>query len=177
MIRECTNKDLEEIFHIINDAARAYKGVIPEDCCHEPYMTKEELSAEIGDGVKFSCCVEDDEIVGGMGVQDRGSVALIGHAYVRTRRRNKGVGSFLLRELIASSTKPILIGTWKAATWAISFYEKHGFHLVDEEEKTRLLKRYWSIPDRQIETSVVLVDAKYPPAPVSSDLALMPYLR
>ena len=157
---------MEEIFHIINDAARAYKGVIPEDCYHEPYMTKEELSAEIGAGVKFSCYVEDGEIVGVMGVQDRGGVQLIRHAYVRTRRRNKGVGSLLLRELIGRSTKPILIGTWKAATWAISFYEKHGFHLVDEEDKNRLLKRYWSIPDRQIETSVVLVDAKYQPAQV-----------
>ena len=161
MMRECTDKDLEEIFHIINDAALAYKGVIPDDCWHEPYMTKEELRAEIGGGVKFSCCVEDDAIVGVMGVQDRGDVALIRHAYVRTTRRNKGIGSRLLRELIKGSTKPILIGTWKAATWAISFYEKHGFRLVDEDEKNRLLKRYWSIPDRQMETSVVLVDAKY----------------
>ena len=161
MMRECTDEDLEEIFHIINDAALAYKGVIPEDCWHEPYMTKEELRAEIRDGVRFSCYVDAGEIIGVMGVQDRGDVSLIRHAYVRTARRNKGIGSFLLRELIKNSTKPILIGTWKAAIWAISFYEKHDFCLVDEEEKNRLLKRYWSIPDRQMETSVVLVDAKY----------------
>jgi N-acetylglutamate synthase-like GNAT family acetyltransferase len=96
-----------------------------------------------------------------MGVQDKADVQLIRHAYVRTNRRNKGVGTLLLRELIKDSTKPILIGTWKAATWAISFYEKHGFSLLDEEEKNRLLKKYWVIPDRQVETSVVLVDTKY----------------
>jgi GNAT superfamily N-acetyltransferase len=96
-----------------------------------------------------------------MGVQDKTEVALIRHAYVRTKYRNKGIGALLLRELIKDSTKPILIGTWKAAHWAISFYEKHGFYLLDEEEKNHLLKKYWTIPDRQVETSVVLVDEKY----------------
>lgn len=161
MIRKATNRDFEEIFKIINDAAMAYKGVIPPDRWHEPYMTREELKAQIEDGVSFSCYVDGDEIVGVMGIQDKGEVALIRHAYVRTRRRNSGIGTLLLRELIEGSTKPILIGTWKAARWAISFYEKHGFYLVDEEEKNRLLKRYWAIPDRQVETSVVLVDEKY----------------
>lgn len=125
------------------------------------YMTREELKAQIEDGVDFSCYVDGDEIIGVMGIQDKGDVALIRHAYVRTKRRKSGIGTLLLRDLIKGSTKPILIGTWKAACWAISFYEKHGFSLVDEEEKDRLLKKYWAISDRQVETSVVLVDERY----------------
>ena len=161
MIRECTDEDFEEIFNIINDAAMAYKGVIPPDRWHEPYMTKAELQTQIEDGVRFSCYVDNNEIIGVMGIQDKADVVLIRHAYVRTKRRNKGIGSILLQELIRDAEKPILIGTWKAAIWAISFYENHGFRLVPEEEKNRLLKKYWSIPDRQVETSVVLVDRKY----------------
>ncbi|HEX8267674.1 MAG TPA: GNAT family N-acetyltransferase [Pyrinomonadaceae bacterium] len=161
MIRKCIDEDFNEIFNIINDAAMAYKGIIPPDQWHEPYMTKEQLKGQIEDGVRFSCYVDDDKIVGVMGVQDKTDVTLIRHAYVGTKQRNKGIGTMLLRELIKDSTKPILIGTWKAADWAISFYEKHGFCLVDEEEKNRLLKKYWVIPDRQVETSVVLVDEKY----------------
>ena len=161
MIRKGTEEDFEEIFNIINDAAMAYKGIIPSDQWHEPYMTKEELQRQIEEGVKFSCYVDNNEIIGVMGIQDKTNVELIRHAYVRTKQRKKGIGTLLLRELIKDSTKPILIGTWKAADWAISFYEKHGFSLVDEEEKNRLLKKYWAIPARQIETSVVLVDAKY----------------
>jgi|SRR5438874_5058284 len=161
MIRRGTDEDFEEIFNIINDAAMAYKGVIPPDRWHEPYMTKGELQTQIEDGVRFSCYVDDNEIIGVMGIQDKTDVALIRHAYVRTKQRNKGVGTLLLRELIKESTKPVLIGTWQAADWAISFYEKHGFRRVDKEEKNRLLKKYWAIPDRQVETSVVLVDEKY----------------
>ena len=161
MIRKSVDEDFEAIFNIINDAAIAYKGVIPPDRWHEPYMTKEELQAQIEDGVSFSCYVDNNEIIGVMGIQEKTDVALIRHAYVRTKQRNKGIGTLLLRELIKDSTKPILIGTWKAATWAISFYEKNGFCLVDEAEKNRLLKKYWAIPDRQVETSVVLVDEKY----------------
>ena len=161
MIRKSIHDDFEEIFNIINDAAIAYKGVIPPDRWNEPYMTKEELKGQIEDGVKFSCYVHHDEIVGVMGVQDKTDVTLIRHAYVRTKQRNKGFGTLLLRELISDSTKPILIGTWKAADWAINFYEKHGFCLVDEEEKNHLLKKYWTIPNRQVETSVVLVSKKY----------------
>jgi N-acetylglutamate synthase-like GNAT family acetyltransferase len=161
MIRKSTDEDFEEIFNIINDAAMAYKGVIPPDQWHEPYMTREVLKAQIEDGVDFSCYVDGDEIIGVMGIQDKGDVALIRHAYVRTKRRNSGIGTLLLRELIEGSTKPILIATWKAASWAISFYEKHSSSLVDEEEKDRLLKKYWAIPDRQVETSVVLVDERY----------------
>jgi N-acetylglutamate synthase-like GNAT family acetyltransferase len=161
MIRKANDEDFEEIFNIINDAAIAYKGVIPPDRWHEPYMPREELRAQIEDGVRFSCYVDDDEIIGVMGIQDKADVELIRHAYVRTKQRKKGVGSLLLHDLIKDAKKPILIGTWKAADWAISFYEKHGFRLVEEEEKIRLLKKYWAIPDRQVETSVVLVDGKY----------------
>jgi N-acetylglutamate synthase-like GNAT family acetyltransferase len=154
-------EDFDTIFDIINDAAIAYKGVIPPDQWHQPYMSKDELTAQIEDGVRFSCYVEDNEIVGVMGIQDKTDVKLIRHAYVRTRQRNRGIGKILLQELIRDSDKPILIGTWQAADWAISFYEKHGFRLVDEAEKNRLLRTYWAISDRQIETSVVLVDDKY----------------
>jgi N-acetylglutamate synthase-like GNAT family acetyltransferase len=161
MIRKANDEDFEEIFNIINDAAIAYKGVIPPDRWHEPYMTKEELRAQIEDGVRFSCYIDNNEIIGVMGIQDKADVELIRHAYVRTKQRKKGVGSLLLQELIKDTKKPILIGTWRAAKWAIRFYEKHGFRLVEEEEKNRLLKKYWAIPDRQVETSVVLVDGKY----------------
>ena len=160
MIRECTGEDFEEIYAIINDAATAYKGVIPADRWREPYMTREELRAQIEGGVSFSCYVDGGEIVGVMGIQDKGDVQLIRHAYVRSRRRNKGIGTLLLRELTKDSTKPVLIGTWEAAHWAIRFYEKNGFRLAGEEEKNRLLKKYWAIPDRQVETSVVLVDER-----------------
>jgi len=161
MIRKGTAEDFEEIFTTINDAAIAYKGLIPPDRWHEPYMTKAELQAQIDDGVRFSCYVDNNEIIGVMGIQNKTDVELIRHAYVRTKQRKKGVGTLLLKELIKSSTKPILIGTWKAAVWAIGFYEKNCFRLVNEEEKNHLLKKYWSIPDRQVETSVVLVDEKY----------------
>jgi len=161
MIRKATDEDFEEIFKIINDAAIAYKGVIPPDRWHEPYMDKEELQSQIDDGVQFSCYVDNDEIIGVMGIQDKSEVALIRHAYVGTQQRKKGIGTLLLQELIKDEKKPILIGTWKAADWAVRFYEKHGFRIVEEEEKDRLLRKYWAIPDRQIETSVVLVDGRY----------------
>lgn len=161
MIRKSTDEDFDEIFNVINDAAVAYKGIIPADRWHEPYMTKEELKAQIEDGVRFSCYLDNNEIIGVMGIQDKTEVELIRHAYVRTKQRNKGIGTLLLRELIKDAAKPILIGTWKAASWAIRFYEKHGFCPVDEDENNCLLRKYWSISDRQVETSVVLVDEKY----------------
>ena len=161
MIREGTDEDFEEIFNIINDAAIAYKGVIPPDRWHEPYMTKDDLQGQLADGVRFFCYVDNNQVIGVMGIQNKMEVVLIRHAYVRTNQRNKGIGTMLLQELIRDEKKPILIGTWKAANWAIRFYEKNGFRLVDEVEKNRLLKRYWAIPDRQIETSVVLVDESY----------------
>ena len=161
MIREGTDEDFEEIFNIINDAAIAYKGVIPPDRWHEPYMTKDDLQGQLADGVRFFCYVDNNQVIGVMGIQNKMEVVLIRHAYVRTNQRNKGIGTMLLQELIRDEKKPILIGTWKAANWAIRFYEKNGFRLVDEVEKNRLLKRYWAIPDRQIETSVVPVDESY----------------
>ncbi len=162
MIRNARDNDFDDIYQIINDAAIAYKGIIPEDRWQEPYMSKQDLKLQLNEGVQFRCFVDDDnEIVGVMGIQDMTDVDLVRHAYVRTQKRNGGVGSHLINELISFSTKPILIGTWKAATWAISFYEKHGFQLVPDIEKNNLLKKYWNIPDRQIETSIVLADLNY----------------
>jgi GNAT superfamily N-acetyltransferase len=156
MILPSTKNDFIQIYEIINDAASAYKGIIPEDRWHEPYMSESELHCQIDDGIKFWCYVENDMIIGVMGFQDKGDVTLIRHAYVRTIARNKGIGGKLLRHLSQLTTNPILIGTWADATWAIEFYKKHGFRLVSFEEKEELLRKYWSIPLRQIETSVVL---------------------
>jgi N-acetylglutamate synthase-like GNAT family acetyltransferase len=158
MIAPGNESDFDNIFAIINDAAIAYKGIIPEDRWHEPYMPASELRDQIADGVQFWCYWDDDEMIGVMGIQDKGEVTLIRHAYVKTTARNKGIGGKLLNHLINLATKPILIGTWADATWAIDFYKKHGFSLVTHEEKERLLRKYWNIPLRQIETSVVLAD-------------------
>jgi N-acetylglutamate synthase-like GNAT family acetyltransferase len=161
MIRASRPEDFDAIHAIINDAAIAYKGVIPEDRWHDPYMSRTELQKEIDSGVKFSCYCEADTVLGVMGIQDKSDVFLIRHAYVRTTSRNTGIGTRLLNELILSSRKPVLIGTWKAAAWAIRFYLKNGFTLVTEMEKEALLRKYWSIPERQVETSVVLADGKF----------------
>ena len=160
MIRKCSAGDFEAIFEIINDAAIAYKGVIPDDRWHEPYMSKEHLRGEIEDGVQFWGLQDQDGLTGVMGIQDRGDVTLIRHAYVRTAKRNQGIGSRLLAHLEPLSDRPILIGTWAHASWAVAFYEKHGYRLVTPEEKNRLLKKYWNIPERQVETSVVLMNTK-----------------
>ena len=161
MIRPCDNSDFESIYSIINDAAQAYKGVMPEDHRKEPYMSKGELKHQIDEGVIFWGYEEDGELIGVMGIQNIQDVTLIRHAYVRTVSQNQGVGEKLLSELRGQTNRPILIGTWAHAVWAIRFYEKHGFRLVSPEKKNRLLKRYWSIPERQIETSVVLADQKW----------------
>ena len=146
------------MFEIINDAAIAYKGIIPGDRWHEPYMPLEEVRQEIEAGVIFWGFEKAGDLLGVMGIQDKGDVALIRHAYVRTRSRKQGIGENLLLHLEGLTEKPILVGTWQAATWAISFYQKNGYRLVSETEKSRLLQKYWSIPERQIETSVVLVN-------------------
>ena len=162
-IRPVGECDFGEIYHIINDAASAYRGVIPADRWHEPYMPGEELRAQIDDGVEFSGYYENGRLVGVMGFQDKGEVKLIRHAYVRTLRRNAGIGGKLLEHLCSGCAKPILIGTWTDAVWAIRFYEKHGFRKIhDSERKNRLLRRFWSIPERQVETSVVLEDPRNP---------------
>jgi N-acetylglutamate synthase-like GNAT family acetyltransferase len=161
MIRKCTEADFEEIFAIINDAAQAYKGVIPADRWHEPYMPREELKREIEDGIFFWGFEDEGVLIGVMGIQDRGDAALIRHAYVRTNKRNHGIGTSLLRFFESGTEKPILIGTWANATWAISFYQKNGYRILPEAEKNRLLRKYWTIPERQVETSVVLASAKW----------------
>jgi GNAT superfamily N-acetyltransferase len=161
MIRSSVPDDFDAIYTIINDAAIAYKGVIPHDRWHDPYMTEKELREQIDNGVRFFCYCENEKVLGVMGIQDKGDVYLIRHAYVLTASRNKGIGTKLLKELVRDSEKPVLIGTWKAATWAISFYLRNGLRLVTEAEKDFLLKKYWSIPERQVETSVVLADARY----------------
>jgi N-acetylglutamate synthase-like GNAT family acetyltransferase len=159
MIRSCDDADFRAIYVIINEAAEAYRGVIPADRWHEPYMPEEELRHEIQCGVQFWGWEEDGQLIGVMGIQDVQDVTLIRHAYVRTARRGQGIGGKLLADLRTKTTRPILIGTWAAATWAIQFYERRGFRLVTTEEKNRLLKKYWSIPERQVETSVVLAEA------------------
>jgi N-acetylglutamate synthase-like GNAT family acetyltransferase len=164
MFRKATLEDLPAIQAVINDAAEAYRGVIPADRWSEPYMSADELSTQVAEGVDFTCWTEEGQITGVMGIQDRGEVALIRHAYVTTRRRGGGVGTRLLQALTTATDKPILIGTWAAATWAISFYQKHGFSLVPDDEKNALLGKFWSIPARQVETSVVLADHRYSPA-------------
>jgi len=159
MIRRCSESDFEPIHEIINDAAQAYRGIIPPDRWHEPYMGTDELENEIGDGVVFWGAERDGSLAAVMGIQDRGEVTLIRHAYVRTRLQGQGIGTALLRRLEEMTDKPILIGTWADAAWAVSFYQKNGYALVTKREKDLLLKRYWRIPDRQVETSVVLADA------------------
>jgi N-acetylglutamate synthase-like GNAT family acetyltransferase len=161
MIRECTERDLTTILEIINDAAQAYKGVIPEDCWNEPYMPSDELRHEIEDGVEFWGLEQDGQLLGIMGIQDKGNLALIRHAYVRTNAQSEGIGTRLFWHLEDITEKHLLIGTWAAASWAISFYEKKGYTSVSEEEKDRLLGKYWSISERQIETSVVLADQRW----------------
>ncbi len=161
MIRKCGEEDFQEIYEIINDAAKAYDGFIPEDCYHKPYMDKDHLRGEIASGVNFYGFEEYGKLIGVMGIQDVQDVTLIRHAYVITKERNKGIGSKLLSFLKTKTDKPVLVGTWAAAKWAIGFYDKHGYRLVSTEEKDFLLEKYWNIPDRQIETSVVLVDSKY----------------
>ncbi len=161
MIRRCNDDDFELIYEIINDAARAYEGVIPADVWNEPYMSREELRREIADEVVFWGWQESGELAGVMGIQDVQDVTLIRHAYVRTAKRNQGIGGRLLAYLREQASLLMLVGTWAEAVWAIHFYEKHGFGLVTAEEKDRLLKKYWSVPPRQIETSVVLRDLRW----------------
>ena len=160
-IRPCEAADLPALFSIVNDAAQAYKGVIPADCWHEPYMPLDELKQGIRDGILFWGYEADGELAGVMGIQDRGEVSLIRHAYVQTVQRRKGIGEKLLKYLEGMTANPILIGTWSAAAWAIAFYEKNGYRALSRPETERLLRKYWSIPDRQIETSVVLANASW----------------
>ena len=157
-IRRCRADERERIFTIVNEAAQAYLEAIPADCWHEPYMPLAELDREIADGVTFWGYEVNGELMGVMGIQKVHDVDLIRHAYVLSGQQGRGVGSALINHLKRVAARPMLVGTWADATWAIRFYEHHGFELVDAVEKERLLRKYWSIPERQIETSVVLVD-------------------
>jgi GNAT superfamily N-acetyltransferase len=157
-IRPCHNGDRATILAIINAAAEAYRGVIPADQWHEPYMPPEELESEIAAGVAFWGYEADGDLAGVMAVQTVGDADLIRHAYVRPDRQGCGVGGALISRLRGLTTQRMLVGTWSAAEWAIRFYQRHGFVLVAPAPKSVLLRTYWTIPDRQIETSVVLAN-------------------
>ncbi|MQG11054.1 MAG: GNAT family N-acetyltransferase [SAR202 cluster bacterium] len=161
MIRECAAGDFEAIYEIINDAAEAYRGIIPSDRWHEPYMPREELREEITAGVAFLGYEQDGELAGVMGTQHIQGVTLIRHAYVRTAQRSRGIGGELLARIMDDATRPVLIGTWADAVWAVRFYQRRGFKVVSAQEKEWLLHKYWSVPERQIETSVVLADQSW----------------
>ena len=158
-IRPCRADERDNILAIVNAAAEAYRGVIPEDRWHEPYMPGEELDAEIAAGVEFWGYEDGGRLLGIMGVQPVGDVNLIRHAYVEPDRQGEGIGGALLAHLLGLATRPMLVGTWAAADWAIRFYERYGFEYVGSERTAELLREYWDIPERQIETSVVLAHA------------------
>lgn len=159
-IRKSVDADFSSILTIVNDAASAYRGVIPDDRWHEPYMSASELETEIADGVVFWVAEQGGQLSGVMGIQDKGDVALVRHAYVVPGTQRSGIGTGLLHHVEALVDKPILIGTWAAASWAIEFYRRNGFSIVTNSEKDRLLRSYWSIPERQVETSVVLANRR-----------------
>ena len=161
MIRPCEASDFHAIYAIVNDAAQAYRGIIPADRWHDPYMPLEELQHEIAQGVEFWGYEEGGELIGVMGLQRVQDVCLVRHAYVLTAHQRRGVGTRLLAHLRGQARRPMLVGTWAQAVWAIRFYQRRGFRLVSEEEKDRLLRKYWSIPERQVETSVVLADGRW----------------
>lgn len=159
-IRKGGDADQPAILAIVNDAAQAYRGVIPADRWHEPYMPANELASEIAAGVVFWLAEADGRVAGVMGIQDKGNVALVRHAYVLPAMQRKGIGARLLQHVQVLAAKPVLIGTWADASWAIDFYLRNGFTVVPQRRKDALLRKYWSIPERQIETSVVLADAR-----------------
>lgn len=156
IIRPCRDDEQPVLLRIINSAAQKYRGAIPDDCWHDPYMAPDELTREMTAGVEFWGAELDTALVGVMGIQQVLDVDLIRHAYVAPEVQGRGIGGILLAQLCAQSPRPILVGTWAAATWAIEFYERRGFSLVARDEIATLLRKYWSVPDRQIETSVVL---------------------
>jgi len=156
VIERCSGRELGDICEVINEAAQAYRGVIAADRWHEPYMPLDELEREIAAGVAFWGFYEGGRLLGVMGLQPVQDVKLIRHAYTRTGAQGRGIGTALLEKLKGVTSAPLLVGTWRAATWAVDFYRARGFELVPEVEKAQLLRRYWSIPERQIEESVVL---------------------
>lgn len=155
-VRPCRDDEQSALLHIINGAAARYRGVIPDDCWHEPYMRADELAHELAAGVTFWGVELDETLAGVMGMQQVLDVALIRHAYVAPEVQGRGLGSLLLRTLCAQQPRPVLVGTWAAAIWAIHFYERHDFRLAANDEIASLLRKYWSVSERQIEVSVVL---------------------
>ena len=158
MIVPCLPSYQPAVLELINEAAQAYKDVIPPDRWKEPYMSAEDFQQQIAHAIRFWCYLENNRVVGVMGIQFKGPVTLIRHAYVSSAHQHRGIGTELLRHLSSLTHGPILIGTWAAATWAIRFYEKNGYRLLTPEEKNIVLQRYWDIPQRQIDTSVVLAN-------------------
>ena len=157
MITECTKKNISNILYVINDASLKYKGIIPNDCWHEPYMTKQKLISEFANGVRMFGYNKDSNLVGVMGIQELNEVTLIRHAYILTQYQGLGIGKSLLQHLFKIKTSScLLVGTWRDATWAIQFYEKFGFVLHTKKQTAQLLKKYWNLPSKQIENSVVL---------------------
>jgi GNAT superfamily N-acetyltransferase len=168
VIGRCTDDDFPLILAVINDVAQAYRHVIPDDCWHDPYMTEDELRQELRDGVVFWGFEENARLAGVMGIQEtdeQHGPVLFRHAYVGTADQHRGIGGRLLTHLQAQTSASMLIGTWADAQWAVRFYESRGFRIVTAAEKDRLLRRYWSVPERQIETSVVLADERWFGAP------------
>ncbi len=161
MIRRCLDNEFDTIYEIINDGAKAYKGVIPDDQWHEPYMSKSVLQQQIKEGVDFWGFDKNGTLCGVMGIQQLGDVTLIRHAYVCTSEQRRGIGGQLLELLREQSDKPFLIGMWMEATWAIEFYKKHGFQRIPKDRISGLLEKYWTISKRQVETSTVLADDKW----------------
>jgi GNAT superfamily N-acetyltransferase len=162
-IRLCDERDLAAMLEIVNDAAVAYRGVIPADRWHDPYMPEAELRSEIAAGVEFWGLETEQGLIGVMGVQPVRDVELIRHAYVRSDSQRLGVGAALIEHLRRRATRRMLVGTWAAATWAIAFYRRHGFELLAPPRARELLRTYWTIPQRQIDTSVVLADCTQTP--------------
>jgi GNAT superfamily N-acetyltransferase len=155
-IRRCRDDEQAAILAIVNAAAEAYRGVIPADRWHEPYMPAEELDEEIAAGVEFWGYEADGELLGVMGIQPVRDVHLIRHAYVAPAAQRRGIGGALLDHLLADMDGRVLVGTWTAAQWAVDFYLRHGFAKLGPEQTAALLREYWSIPERQVATSVVL---------------------
>ena len=157
MIAECTKKNIPNILYVINDASLKYKGIIPNDCWHEPYMTKQKLISEFTNDVRIFGYNKNNTLVGVMGIQELNDVTLIRHAYILTHYQGMGIGKSLLEHLFKiNKNSCLLVGTWRDATWAIQFYERFGFVLHTKKQTTRLLKKYWNLPSKQIENSVVL---------------------
>ena len=157
MISEYKKTDTSKILHIINEASLKYKGVIPDNCWNEPYMSEQELIGEFNDGVRMYGYHHNNILIGVIGDQEVEDVILIRHAYTLSSHQGKGVGSALLEYLLKKNKNSrLLVGTWKNATWAIQFYKKFDFILHTKEETALLLKKYWKIQTKQIENSVVL---------------------